>query len=270
MQRRGQRDAQRRKATTITSIVGAVAVVVVVVLTVVLLNSGSTPKKKPVAKASPSATASSTPSIPASASGSPLSPSASPSPSTLPLGTCDFQAAGTPAKQVTTPPNTAPTTGTATATVTTTQGTLTFAFKRDSAPCAVSSFISLAQQGYYNNTSCTRITDSDDAYVLQCGDPTGDGTGSPGYTFNDELTGKEQYTAGVLAMANSGPDTNGSQFFIVYKDSKFAPSYTIFGTVTAGLDVVAKVAAKGNDGSNAAGGGKPKLPISINSVTVHD
>jgi peptidyl-prolyl cis-trans isomerase B (cyclophilin B) len=101
--------------------------------------------------------------------------------------------------------------------------------------------------------------------VLQCGDPTGTGSGGPGYQFHDELSGSEKYTRGVLAMANAGANTNGSQFFIVYKDSQLPPNYTVFGTVSKGLAVVDKVAAKG---SNPAGDGKPKLPISLRTVTV--
>jgi peptidyl-prolyl cis-trans isomerase B (cyclophilin B) len=100
--------------------------------------------------------------------------------------------------------------------------------------------------------------------VLQCGDPGGTGSGGPGYSFNDELNPAGKYTPGVLAMANSGANTNGSQFFIVYKNTQLDPNYTIFGTVTKGLDVVDKVAKAG-----AATGddGKPKLAITLKTVT---
>ena len=92
-------------------------------------------------------------------------------------------------------------------------------------------------------------------------------SGGPGYTFADELTGKEQYKAGVVAMANSGPNTNGSQFFIVYADSELQPAYTIFATIdAASLAVVKKIVADGDDGSNPYGGGKPKNPAQIISV----
>jgi peptidyl-prolyl cis-trans isomerase B (cyclophilin B) len=111
-------------------------------------------------------------------------------------------------------------------------------------------------------------------FVLQCGDPSGTGSGGPGYQFGVENlpTGaKNPYPAGVLAMANSGsPDSNGSQFFIVYKDSQLGPDYTIFGKITKGLDVVSKIAAAGHDGSfdSGPGGGKPKKPVKLEKVTV--
>ncbi len=141
---------------------------------------------------------------------------------------------------------------------------MTFTLDRAAAPCTVESFVSLAEQKYFDSTPCHRLT-SGTLAVLQCGDPTGTGSGGPGYSFADELTGKEKYTKGVLAMANSGADTNGSQFFIVYKDSQLAPNYTVFGTVSKGLDFVQKVAAKG---STPANDGKPKLPITLTKLTV--
>jgi peptidyl-prolyl cis-trans isomerase B (cyclophilin B) len=102
-------------------------------------------------------------------------------------------------------------------------------------------------------------------FLLQCGDPTGTTTGGPGYSFADELTGKESYQAGVVAMANSGPNTNGSQFFLVFADTALPPSYTIFATMDAkSIAVVKKIAA---DGTNASGDGKPKNPAEIISVS---
>ena len=82
------------------------------------------------------------------------------------------------------------------------------------------SFLSLAQQKYFDKTPCHRLTSSSTLHVLQCGDPTGSGSGGPGYSFVDELTGKEKYTRGVVAMANGGANTNGSQFFIVYRTQR--------------------------------------------------
>ena len=126
----------------------------------------------------------------------------------------------------------------------------------------------LAAKGYFNNTTCHRLTTSA-LYVLQCGDPTGTGTGGPGYTIPDENLPTDYphtYTAGTVAMANSGPNTGGSQFFIVYKDSPLAPSYTPWGTVTSGMDTVEKIAAAGVKGGT--GDGPPAVPVVIKSTTV--
>lgn len=131
--------------------------------------------------------------------------------------------------------------------------------------CAATSFTWLAEQGYYDDTTCHRmIVASDDVPygILQCGDPTGTGTTGPGYTFADELTGDETYEAGTLAMANSGPDTNGSQFFLNYADSEFDPDYTLFGTIAPeGVKVLEGVAAKGTDSEGPEGAPAEELII---------
>ena len=133
----------------------------------------------------------------------------------------------------------------------------------------MNSFVSLAEQGFYDDTPCPRIGDQEGFGILQCGDPTGTGAGGAGYSFADELSGDETYPAGTLAMANAGPDTNGSQFFLVFRDSQFPPSYTVFGTIDeAGLATIDEIAAVGNDGSNPAGGGAPKEDVTIEKVTV--
>jgi peptidyl-prolyl cis-trans isomerase B (cyclophilin B) len=164
-------------------------------------------------------------------------------------------------------------TGTQTVTLKTNMGTIAAQLDLAGAPCAAHSFVHLAEQKYFDGTTCHRLTDrvvaGKGAYVLQCGDPTGTGHGGPGYQFADENlpTGKSPaYPAGTLAMANAGSDTNGSQFFIVYKDSTaFDPAYTVFGTVTSGLDVVQKIAGQGTkDGSVD---GPPKRPVRITAVT---
>jgi peptidyl-prolyl cis-trans isomerase B (cyclophilin B) len=152
-------------------------------------------------------------------------------------------------------------------TVKTTQGQMTFTLNRTAAPCTVASFLSLVSQKYFDDTPCHRLTTTG-IFVLQCGDPTGLGSGGPGYTIPDEYKPTDKFTTGVLAMANTGqPNSGGSQFFIVYKNTKLSPQYTIFGTVTAGLEVVTKVAAAGTDDANATGDGHPKLPIKITSMT---
>jgi peptidyl-prolyl cis-trans isomerase B (cyclophilin B) len=156
------------------------------------------------------------------------------------------------------------TTGTVSVNVTTTQGDMTFSLDRSKAPCTVNSFVYLAGKKFYDNTPCHRLTTAPTFGVLQCGDPGGTGGGGPGYQYADELDPNGKYTKGVLAMANAGPDTNGSQFFIVYKDTDLKPNYTIFGTVTKGLDVVEKVAKGGAPNDD----GKPNTPIQIKTVSL--
>ena len=124
------------------------------------------------------------------------------------------------------------------------------------APTTVGTIAWLANQGFYNNTSCHRLT-TQGIFVLQCGDPAGDGTGSPGFSFADEnlptagADGNYIYPRGTVAMANSGPNTNGSQFFLVYQDSPLPPNYSVWGNITEGLDVLDNVASAGVlDGSS--------------------
>ena len=182
---------------------------------------------------------------------------------------CDYPSGGgEAAKDVDPPPAYATATGKVAVTIATSAGDLHADLDADTTPCTVNSFISLAEQGYFDGTSCHRLTTSG-ILVLQCGDPTGSGMGGPGYTFPDELSGKETYPAGTLAMANAGPDTNGSQFFVVYGDTPLPPSYTVFGQIDdASVDVVKKVAEAGTDDANGPGDGHPKTPVDISKVTV--
>jgi peptidyl-prolyl cis-trans isomerase B (cyclophilin B) len=115
------------------------------------------------------------------------------------------------------------------------------------APETVGAMAFLANDGYFDNTLCHRLT-TDGIYVLQCGDPTASGSGGPGFALPDENLPEEamlNYPAGTVAMANAGPGTSGSQFFLVYRDTTLPSSYTVWGTVTAGLDLVEQVAAAG-------------------------
>ena len=133
------------------------------------------------------------------------------------------------------------------------------------APHTVNSFAFLAGKHFFDNTKCHRLTTSG-IFVLQCGDPTGGGTGGPGYTIPDENLEGATYPAGTLAMANTGqPHTGGSQFFFVYADTRLPPQYTPFGTVTRGLDVLKAIAKAG---SNPPGDGAPVDPVVIESFTV--
>ncbi len=151
------------------------------------------------------------------------------------------------------------------ATIKTNRGSIVIDLLNSKAPCTVNSFVYLAGQNYFNNTDCHRLTTSG-IYVLQCGDPTGTGSGGPGYKFNDENLAGATYPAATVAMANSGPGTNGSQFFLVYKDTSLSPSYTPFGTIVSGLNVIQKVAAAGT--ANGTGDGQPKEKVVIESVTI--
>ena len=149
-----------------------------------------------------------------------------------------------------------------TATVETTKGTYKAELDAVKAPLAVNNFVSLARYHYFDDTPCHRVIKG---FMAQCGDPTGTGSGSnPGYTFKDELPASEtDYKPGTLAMANSGKDTNGSQFFTMFRD-KLAPSYTIFGQVTDGMDNTIKALdAVGNPGDGA-----PTEPVKILKVTI--
>ena len=138
----------------------------------------------------------------------------------------------------------------------TTQGVITVRMLTDKAPCTTFSFRFLASRGYFNQTHCHRLT-VQGIFVLQCGDPTGTGSGGPGYSFNDENLAGATYPAGTVAMANAGPNTNGSQFFFTWKNTTLAPAYTPFGTVIGGMNVLQKIAAAGDDQQNGPGDGYP-------------
>jgi peptidyl-prolyl cis-trans isomerase B (cyclophilin B) len=182
---------------------------------------------------------------------------------------CEYPAdSQSPAAKKVDPPPAKPTVGgKVEATMDTSAGAFGLTLAADTAPCTVNSFISLAEQGYFDGTTCHRLT-TQGILVLQCGDPTASGSGGPGYSFADELTGNETYPTGTLAMANAGPDTNGSQFFIVYGDTPLPPSYTVFGTVDdATVAAIEKVAQDGTDNSNGEGDGAPNTPVDISSVS---
>lgn len=167
------------------------------------------------------------------------------------------------AKEVDAPPTDATVSGEVAVTFETSVGTFNASLDADTTPCTANSFVSLADQGYFDGTSCHRMT-TDGIHVLQCGDPEGTGGGGPGYSFADELSGSETYPAGTLAMANAGPDTNGSQFFIVYGETPLPPSYTVFGTVDdATVELVQGVA---DDGTTPEFDGAPNTPVDLDSV----
>jgi peptidyl-prolyl cis-trans isomerase B (cyclophilin B) len=243
----------------------------------------------PKAAGTPTASASSP--TPSASSHAPSSPATSSAGSSAPAGAgaqCSYPKSDQESakKGVHAPPAHATVTTATRATIGTNRGAIPVTLEADKAPCTVNSFLSLADQGYFDDTSCHRLTTAG-IYVLQCGDPTGTGTGSPGYTFPDELVkddprlqpcrttntslGKQDictYPAGTVAMANAGPDTNGSQFFLVYKDSPLPNAYTVFGRMDAsGLKVVQDVAKAGiSNESLAQGDGPPAQGVTITSV----
>lgn len=183
-------------------------------------------------------------------------------------GACDYTVTGSAARPVQPPTTTdIASSGTVSYVMHLTEGDVTLRLDRAEAPCTVHSFESLVAQKYFDDTRCHRLVDSG-IFVLQCGDPTATGSGGPGYSFPDELDGTEKYGRGTLAMANSGPNTNGSQFFLVYDTSPLPPKYTVFGSFNEeSREVVAGIASQGQDGSSSAGGGVPNSPAKVESVT---
>lgn len=174
-----------------------------------------------------------------------------------------------------TPPSTGnPRGGTATMRLDTNLGVIAIAMDQQNAPCTVASFRYLAGRRFFDGSQCHRLTTAR-IFVLQCGDPTATGQGGPTYQYDDEHlpshapggTAKAVYRRGTVAMANSGPDTNGSQFFIAYQDSTILPYYTVLGMVTSGLDLVDRVAAGGVPPDQNSDG-RPLTPLMLNSVTV--
>lgn len=191
---------------------------------------------------------------------------------------CSYPPAGEPAKPVDPPSETdVVNNGETKVTLHLAAGDVEVTMDRSAAPCTVNSFVSLAQQGWFDDTRCHRLVDHG-IFVLQCGDPSATGTGGPGYTIPDELSPRTtsleklndqavNYPSGTVAMANTGsPDTGGSQFFIVWDDTPLPPSYAVFGTIDeAGLEVVRGIAAQGVDAADRT---TPIADARITSVTM--
>ena len=196
---------------------------------------------------------------------------------------CTYTPSGAPSRNVSAPEASGvPAEGRAAVDLETTAGPIGLDLDRAAAPCTTHSFVSLAEQGYFDGTDCHRLVYSPGMQILQCGDPTGTGTGGPGYGFDNEypttafdanaaeLAQPAVYPRGTIAMANTGsPGSNGSQFFLVFADTVLPPQYTAFGTISEeGLTTIESIAVYGDDGSMAAGGGAPAMPISIETATV--
>jgi peptidyl-prolyl cis-trans isomerase B (cyclophilin B) len=199
----------------------------------------------------------------------------------VPGANCQYPATPEPASKPAKPPRTGkvPTDpAQVNASVTTNEGNVGLQLDNAKSPCAVNNFASLAQQGFYDDTSCHRLTTGKQLSVLQCGDPSGTGRGGPGYRFPSEYptnqyrlsdpilkTPQMMYPRGTLATANAGPGTNGSQFLLVYADSVLPATYTVFGRIDeTGLATLDKVAAAGVAGGGVDG--KPATNLTIKTV----
>jgi len=252
------RRARRLRTGTIAGVAAGVVVALAVGGFLVFSGNG-----KPA-----SASATPTPSISASAS-APATPTPSAAAAVAePATHCAYTANGTAARNVGFPPARPDYKATYQASIVTNRGTVVIDLLNSKATCTVNSFVYLAIKKYFNGTNCHRLTTSG-IFVLQCGDPTGTGRGGPGYKFANENLAGARYTAGTVAMANAGPGTNGSQFFLVYRNSLSLPaSYTPFGTVVKGLGIVQNVAKAGTDNANAPGDGHPKDKVIISRVTI--
>jgi peptidyl-prolyl cis-trans isomerase B (cyclophilin B) len=256
---------QRVRKRTLIGLSGVLALALIGSLLAVFL--GGNPKH-PAAAASKSATP---------------SPTATATAVAEPAHHCSYTAAAAVARKVSFPPAAPDYTASYQATINTNLGKITFNLLNNKATCTVNSFVHLAEAGYFNNTQCHRLLTSG-IYVLQCGDPNATaatklscsttskiGSGTPGYDFASENLTGAKYPTGTVAMANAGPTTNGSQFFIVYKDSTsgLTASYTPFAAVSSGLGIVQNVAKDGYSCQYAqSGGGAPKKKVIIDSVTI--
>ncbi len=253
-QARRARQAQRARQIT---------VIVVVCLVVAGLGVGGFFLfSQPPASSSAAASATASPSATASAT-------ASAAPVAEPAKSCSYTTSGTPARKASPPPATPDWRARYQATIHTNRGDVVIDLLNSKATCTVNSFVHLAAQDYFSSTTCHRLTTTSPLYVLQCGDPTGTGRGGPGYVFGSENLSGAKYTAGTVAMANTGqPDSNGSQFFLVYRNSQLPPNYTPFGTVVKGLGIIQNVAKAGTDNANGQGDGHPKEKVVIEGVTI--
>lgn len=261
--RRAEREQKRKRNTTIAAVVTVLVVVLAAVGIYALTSAWGGPgDSTPPAAAPPAGNGPDTSGLPTVAL--PKRPTA------LPASVdCTYPRSSEPAAKPVNPPaaGATPAQGTVTADLQTSAGPIDLTLDRALAPCTVKSFASLAQQGYFDGTSCHRLTTSPGLQVLQCGDPSGSGSGGPGYSFADEVFPGLTYGRGLLAMANAGPNTNGSQFFMIYGDAQLPPNYTVFGSIgSEGLSTLDKVAKGGESGGS--GDGAPSIPVEIQRTTL--
>lgn len=260
LERRQERRVEQTKRRRRVAVITSVAVVVVVVAGVVALSTLGGGDDAP---APPAASAVDPASIPTEIAPLPVRSTPLPNPTS-----CEYVPGGEAAKPAQPPNGTdVAAEGTVAVNVATSAGAISLTLDRALAPCTVNSFVSLVEQGFYDRTSCHRLTTDPGLQVLQCGDPTGTGQGGPGYTIPDEVFSELSYGRGVLAMAKTAaPDSGGSQFFMVYGDAELPPQYTAFGSISPeGLEVIDSIALAG---STPPGDGAPVTPVTIESVAV--
>jgi peptidyl-prolyl cis-trans isomerase B (cyclophilin B) len=269
LERRSQQAKRRRMLAIAGGSVAAVVVVAIAVYTVIATNQDHKDKRTASGNSSsgndaPSAAGTLPPFKPAADLGANCQYPPAPQPASKPVK---------PPRQGKVPTDPAQ----VSVSMVTNQGHIGLLLANNESPCTVNSFASLAQQKFFDDTKCHRLTASPTSSVLQCGDPGGDGTGGPGYQFANEYPTDQYkpgdpaahdavtYPRGTLAMANSGPNTNGSQFFLVYKDTQLPPEYTIFGKIQQdGLATLDKIAKGGVAGGGADG--PPAAEVTIKSV----
>jgi cyclophilin family peptidyl-prolyl cis-trans isomerase len=262
LERRAEQAKKRRRNVGIFASVIAVLVVVAAALLITGVFEGD--EDDTTASADPSSSAS-----------APATSAAAPSTNADGTVNCTYapDASGNPnLTDVGTPPTpeATPATGTSTLLMSTDQGDLTLTLDKAKAPCAAASFTYLAQQGFFDGSLCHRLVVQPSFGVLQCGDPTGTGSGGPSYKYAEEVTPETTYPRGTIAMAKtSAPGTTGSQFFLCFVDTALPPEYTVVGTVdAAGLAVLDTVAAGGIEGAGPEGDGAPAIPVNIETLSV--
>ena len=277
LERRAKQARWRRILVIAAAAIGAIAVAVVVVIAIIDVKHEHTSN---TAASTTSSSAPETSPTTAPADTGPVPPLPAFKPSAGLGANCQYPASSDPSAKAVKPPRPGkiPTTpAQVSASMVTNEGNLGLMLANNESPCTVNNFASLANQGYFNNTKCHRLTTSDTLGVLQCGDPKGDGSGGPGYQFANEYPTDQYppndpkaqqpvlYPRGTMAMANAGPNTNGSQFFLVYKDSQLPPQYTVFGTIQSdGLATLDKIAGGGVSGGGDDGA--PATDVTIKSL----
>jgi cyclophilin family peptidyl-prolyl cis-trans isomerase len=266
--RRLEREQAARRRTIALSVGGAIAGILIIALGVVLLNrNGSSTTAG--ASATPSASATAAPGSNAAPKQTGTVTAQAKPAGTVACGASVPAAASTPKPQfdhAPSPKDVLAKDTDYTAILHTSCGDVTIALDSSAAPQTVASFVFLAEHKFFDGTFFHRVVDSID--VVQGGDPTGTGSGGPGYSIPDELTGSEHYATGTVAMANAGPNTGGSQFFLITgpggANLDGNPNYTIFGNITDGLDVAKQI----NGFMPKSGDGQPTQAVYIDSVTI--